>query len=144
MEKKSKDVEVAEAMQISFVLDNVPGALARVAQALQKANVNIEGLCHTETTDKIVRDHMVVDNINVAKDAIMPLAKSASVEKVISLRVFDDRPGFIAAVSKKLGENYINIEIIYHASAGRGSAAVIHLGVANEDYGKALRLLKEI
>ncbi len=135
---------VKQVTQLKVVVDHVPGSLAKVAEALQKADVNIEGTCHTEGTDETMPFRMVVDKPDVAKKTIEALGDPVTFEQCLSIQSMDDRPGFIASVARKLGDASINIEAIYHTSSGRGGHATIYISVDPSNIDKALQLVQTI
>lgn len=134
-------ITVKQVTQLKVVVDHVPGSLARVAEVLAKADVNIEGTCHTEGSDETMPFRMVVDKPDVAKKAIEALGDPVTFEQCLSVQSMDDRPGFIAAVARKLGDAKINIEAIYHTSSGRGGHATIYISVDPANLKKALELV---
>ena len=100
--------------QLAVFLENRPGMLARVSQALAKAKVNILALSILDTVDHaIIR--IVVDKPKDAERAIKALS-----DVVIQVRdvVFLDAPnevGALAHVAERLAEAGINLEYAYCA-----------------------------
>ncbi|MBI5456162.1 ACT domain-containing protein [Candidatus Kaiserbacteria bacterium] len=137
-------ITVKQVTQLKVVVAHVPGSLARVAEALQKADVNIEGTCHTEGTDETAPFRMIVDKPDEAKKAIESLGEPVTFEQCLSVQSEDDKPGFIARVARKLGAASINIQAIYHTSSGRGGSATMYISVDKANLPKALELLKSL
>jgi hypothetical protein len=137
-------ISVRQVTQLKVIVDHVPGSLARVAEALYKADVNIEGTCHTEGSDETMPFRMVVDKPDVAKKTIEALGNPVTFEECLSIQSVDDKPGFIASVARTLGDARINIEAIYHTSSGRGGHATIYISVDPANLEKARALIKAI
>ena len=135
---------VKEVTQITVVIPHVPGSLARITEALRDADVNIEGTCQQEGSDTSMPLRLVIDKPIDAKKAIEALGQTAEFEPCISVQAGDDKPGFIARIARALGDAKINIQTIYHASAGRGSAARMFISVDKSHYGHALKVLSAL
>ena len=137
----AKIMEVKQVTQLKVIVEHAPGSLARIAEALQKADVNIEGMCHTEGTDETMPLRLVADKPDVAKKTIEALGEPVTFEQCLSIQNLDDKPGFIAKVARTLGNASINIEAIYHTSSGRGGHARIYISVDKANLKKAMQLL---
>ena len=135
------NIEVKAVTQIKVLIGHVPGSLAKIAEALAKADVNIEGTCHTEGTDDTMPLRLVVDKPDVAKKTIEALGDPVTFERCLAIQSMSDEPGFIAKVARTLGDAHINIEAIYHTSSGRGGHATIYISVDSANMEKALPLI---
>ena len=131
---------VKKESQLTFDLDNVPGTLAKVADALKTAGVSIEGICYTESSEKSQTANLVVDKTEVAKTALEAMGMSVTAGDIVSLEFTEDRPGIIAAVAHMLGDAAVNIENIYTAASGLGKPAKFYVAVAKADFEKALQI----
>lgn len=128
--------QVRVADQINLMLVDGPGVLAGVAEALQKAGVNIEGSSAIKVGGTGVR--LVVDNVEAAKAAIGSMG-TMTMQKTIVVKFDDNKPGMIAMVARKLGDAGISIENFYHAASG---SLFLIVGDVNTD--KAVEALKSI
>ncbi len=137
-------IEVKQVTQLKVIVSHTPGALAKIAEALQKADVNIEGGCHTEGSDDTMPFRLIVDKPDVAKKTIEALGDPVTLEQSISVQAMDDKPGFTAAVARALGDAKINIEAIYLSSSGRGGHGTIYISVDSANLAQAILLLKGI
>ena len=109
--------------QISMFLENKPGKLSAVCQALADADINIATLSLADTSDfGIVR--MIVDDHERAKAVLTEKGHVVNVREVIAVCV-PDRPGGMAEVMKVLDEAGANIEYSYAFSFHRGEKAVL-------------------
>ena len=125
--------------QLSIMLTDVPGELARIAEAMQKADVNIEGSSAIKMGGTGVR--FVVDKVDAAKAAVAALGLQADSQKVVVVSITDDKPGMIAQVARMLSDQGINIDNFYHASTGRNGAAMMYILVGDEMANKAVEAL---
>ena len=125
------------------MLENVPGSLAQVAEAFANAGINIEGICHTETPDKVAIHHFVVDQVPAAKQALESAGKKFSEEKILSLW-YPDEPGIIAKVTRAFGDAGVNVETMYLSTPGKMKDTVLYVGVGDNDYAKAEAIAKSL
>jgi hypothetical protein len=131
--------EVREANQVSVILNDVPGELARASEALAKFDVNIEGLCQT-TGGNMVLVRFIVDKVDEAQEAFESLKKTVLFQRVIAMRFNEDMPGIMGKVTRAFGDAGINIVDIYHASSGRGGITTMFIAVPPEYFSRALRV----
>jgi len=106
------------ASDITVVMDDRPGMLAAMGEALGKAGVNIDGLAAITTGGKGYV-HVLVEDAAAASAAL----KSAGIDvgemrDVLVLEV-DNTPGILGAISRKIAEAGVNIEQAYIASGNR-------------------------
>ena len=111
-------------------LENRPGTLAELGEALGKAGVNIEGMCGPCEGDEVA--HVLVDDIASAKAAL----KEAGIEvlgksDVLILDVTDE-PGVLGGICRRLSDAGVNIDFFYVATGTR-----IVLGVDDKEKAKA-------
>ena len=125
--------------QISIFLENKPGQLSAVCQALADAGVNIATLSLADTSDfGIVR--MIVDDHDKAKAVLAEKGHVANVREVIAVCV-PDRPGGMAEVMHVLDAAGANIEYSYAFAFHEGEKAVLVFRF--DDNGRAETALKK-
>ncbi len=99
------------AKQIAVFLDNRPGTLARVCEALQAADVNILALSILDTMDyAIVR--MIVDKPEQAEAVFGKLQLTPQVRDVVFMDV-PNEVGVLGRIAQQLAEAGINLEYAY-------------------------------
>ena len=101
--------------QLSVVLDNRPGTLARICQAIAKQNINIRALSIAETVDQAVV-RMVVSDVKKVTEILAALHVTAQEREVIFMEV-SNLPGILAHIAEKLTAAGINIEYAYCTGA---------------------------
>ena len=112
--------------QISVFVENKPGAMVSITQALGKAGVDLRALSLADTQDfGILR--MIVDEPDKARNALKEIGVISKCTDVIAVYI-DDKTGGLAEVLKVLSEEELGIEYMY-AFLGR-------------THGKALMVLK--
>ena len=123
--------------QIAVFLDNRPGTLARVCDALADAKINIYAISTSDTVDhSVVR--MVVSDPQKALTLFEERGALAVEDDVI---LIDDhnRPGKLAEIARTLREVKVNIEYLYCAPPPRAKKGLLVMRVS--DVKKALKAL---
>jgi hypothetical protein len=125
--------------QLALLLDNRPGALARVAQTLSDAGLNIIAFSTVDTVDhNVIR--MVVDDPKRA--ARLFRDRGASVlECDVLLVPSENKPGMLAQISKQLARARVNIEYAYSATHPTARQGLLVLRA--DDAKKAMKILNE-
>ncbi len=125
------------AKQLAIFLDNRPGTLARVCDALGEAKVNIYAITTSDTVDhSVIR--MVVDD---ARKALLVFEEHGTlvVEDDIVMLEGDNKPGSLSRIAHKLADARINIEYCYCATSPNAKKGLLILRVSNPQ--KALKVL---
>jgi hypothetical protein len=123
--------------QLALFLDNKPGSLARVCEALAEAKINIIAFTTSDTVDhSVVR--MVVSDAPKAL-AVFEERSALVVESEVLLIPGDNRPGSLATIAMKLAEAKINIEYAYCATSPNAKNGLLVLRANNCK--KALKVL---
>src|SRR6267378_7907058 len=100
--------------QLAIFLENRPGMLARVCDALAEAKINIYAITTSDTVDHSVVRMVVSD----PRKAMLLFEEHATlvVETDVLMIEGDNRPGSLARICNKLAEARINIEYCYCAT----------------------------
>src|SRR2546421_585969 len=123
--------------QLAIFLDNRPGMLARVADALAEAKINIYAITTSDTVDhSVIR--LVVSDYRKALHVFEAHAALA-VEDDVLLIEGSNKPGELARLAHKLADNNINIEYCYSATPTDAKKGLMILRVSNP--AKALKVL---
>jgi hypothetical protein len=111
-------LSIEPATQLAVFLANRPGALARVCEALAKAEINIHALATSDTVDHTVLRMVVSDPTR----ALMLLGEAGvlALETEVLMIETASEPGVLAKIAERLASVEVNIEYAYLAS-GRGS-----------------------
>ena len=123
--------------QLAIFLDNRPGTLARVADALGEARINIYAISTSDTVDhSVIR--LVVDDYRKAME-IFEAHGTLVVEDDVVMISADNKPGSLARIAHKLADGKVNIEYAYCATPPDAKKGLMILRVNNAK--KALKVL---
>ncbi len=106
---------------LTVTLEDRPGTLATLGEALGNAGVNIEGLCAITHEGRGII-HVLVENAAVARTALE--GAGIKVEGESDVLVMDltgeDRPGTLGKMARKVADAGVNINLLYLATRSRG------------------------
>ncbi|MBC8096895.1 MAG: ACT domain-containing protein [Akkermansiaceae bacterium] len=123
--------------QLAIFLDNRPGTLARMADALAEAKINIYAISTSDTVDhSVIR--LVVDNYRKAIE-LFEAHNTLVVEDDVLMISGDNKPGSLARLAHKLAAGKVNIEYAYCATPPNAKKGLMILRVS--DAKKALKVL---
>jgi hypothetical protein len=123
--------------QLAIFLENRPGMLARVCDALAENKINIYAISTSDTVDHTVI-RMVVSDYRRAQH-IFEEHGTLCVEDDVLLIEGDNKPGSLSKIAHKLATAKINIEYAYCATPPDAKRGLLVLRVA--DAKKALKVL---
>ena len=123
--------------QLAIFLDNRPGMLARVADALAEAKINIYAITTSDTVDhSVIR--LVLSDYRRAMH-VFEEHGTLVVEDDVLMVEGSNKPGEMARIAHKLAEAKINIEYCYSATPPDVKKGLMILRVSNPT--KALKVL---
>jgi hypothetical protein len=133
-------LSIESATQLAVFLANRPGALARVCEALAKAEINIHALATSDTIDHSVVRMVVSDPTK----ALMLLGEAGvlALESEVLMIETQNEPGVLAKIAERLAEARVNIEYAYLAGSPNAPQGLIILRPSDVD--KAQRALREL
>jgi hypothetical protein len=122
--------------EIFVLLDNKPSTLGDLCTYLAEEEINVEAIGVFHDTAKLY-----VKNLNKAVKALTKREEYASHElRDVLLVDLENKPGALAELTSKLGDEGINIEYCYGTLSRKGNAVSVILDVSNID--RAEQLLK--
>ena len=116
-----------------------PGVIARVAQVLSEAKVNIKAFSAPEVTGA-GKLRLLVADLGGAR-AALKTAKVKFVEETALLLSLENKPGALKEVADLLTKARINIKCGYCTPSREGKRAIVVLTVSNTS--KALAILQD-
>lgn len=123
--------------QLAIFLDNRPGTLARVADALAEAKINIYAISTSDTVDhSVIR--LIVNDYRKAMHMFEERGTLVVDDDVLMIEG-DNKPGSLAKIAHKLADAKINIEYAYCATPPDAKKGLLILRVG--DAKKALKVL---
>ncbi len=126
--------------EFTIRLEDRPGTLGKLCQTLAEENVNIlayQQFPHEKGQGSV---RLVVDNPDKTR-ATLDRQRADYRENEVAKVMLTNRPGELARVASKLGEQGINIDYGYSGAEPGANASFLILGVA--DAGKALKLVEQ-
>jgi hypothetical protein len=124
--------------QLALFLENKPGTLAKVCQALAAAKINIYAISVSDAVDHAVV-RMVVNDPHKALHLLGEHGVLV-VERDVLMLEGRNKPGELATIAAKLSKNRVNIEYAYSATPVNATRGAMVLRVDNPR--KAARILK--
>jgi hypothetical protein len=124
--------------QLAIFLDNRPGMLADVANALAEAGISIYAITTSDTVDHTVI-RLVVSDYRKALH-VFEEHGTLVVEDDVLMIEGDNKQGELARIAQKLAEAKVNIEYCYSATPADASKGLLIIRVS--DPRKALQSLR--
>jgi hypothetical protein len=133
-------LSMESATQLAVFLSNRPGALARVCDALAKAEINIHALAISDSVDHSVVRMVLSDPTK----ALMLLGESGvlALENDVVMIESDNEPGTLAKIAERLAAANVNIEYAYLATSPKSDKGLMILRPSDVD--KAQRALRDL
>jgi len=113
--------------EIYVILENKPSVLGDLCSHLAENGINIDSIGVFHDTAKIV-----VSNLNKALKVLGKLNYITEQRDVLRVEL-ENRPGALAELTTKLGDEGINIEYCYGTLSRKGNAISVILDVSNID-----------
>lgn len=107
------------AKDLAVVLNDRPGTLAQLGEALGKANVNVEGVCALGAGGAQATVHLLVEDAAGARRAIEGAGLRVSSERDVVVVEVEDKPGSLGAVARRVADAGVNIDLVYLATKTR-------------------------
>ena len=125
------------ASQLALFVENRPGMLARVCDALSEAKINIYALAISDTVDHSVVRMVVSDT----QKALLLFEERGTlvVDTEVLMIEANNKPGTLTKIAQKLGEGGVNIEYCYFATPPGAKKGLLVIRVS--DPKKALKIL---
>jgi len=124
--------------QISVSLENAPGRLYEVTDALGRAGINLRALNLVETGDFGVL-RLLVSDVASARQIMMERHFPARVDEVVAVEI-EDKPGSLARILKPLLAAAVNVRYMYAFTGFASGSAVMIFQFADND--AAIRTLQ--
>ncbi len=100
------------AINLTIHLDDHPGALAEMGEALGKSVVNIDGICGV-TCEGVGVIHILVEDAAAARSAVEQAGFEIQAERDVLVVSIVDRPGELGNIARKLANAGINLNLLY-------------------------------
>ena len=105
-------------MDLVIEVENEPGALAKVAQAISDAGVNIAAATCIGP-GQTAELHILVPHAGAVRHLLAISHLAVSREREVAVVEVDDRPGILADLAGKVAAAGINLDLVYVATGNR-------------------------
>jgi hypothetical protein len=124
--------------QIVVSIENAPGRLYEVTNALGEAGINLRAL-NLVDTGAFGQLRLLVSDVAIARRVLMGLQIPAYVNEVVAVEI-EDKPGSLARLLKPLTEAHVSVVFMYaHIRFSSGNAVMIFRFSDND---KAIEVLR--
>lgn len=118
--------------EIYVILENKPSQLGDLCSFLAENDINIDAIGVFHDTAKLC-----VQNLNKAVKLLGKLNYTTELRDVLKIDL-ENRPGALAELTTKLGDEGINIEYCYGTLARKGNQVTVVMDVSNIERACAL------
>ena len=126
--------QITRGTELSVVVTNEVGALARTMSFLVNHGINVETIAgysnHAGDEGELI---FITDNNEVAVNELVSSGYENIRESDVLIIELENRPGTLKNISELLSLNNININYIYSTSCSRGCPAKIVLATSDND-----------
>ena len=127
--------------QVSCFVENQPGRLESLLEALKTNNINIRALCVAETSEYGIMRMVLSDSVKGA-EALRKAGFTVKETVVLQKDVPDQPGGLLDTVARPLAKAGINVKYLYfYIEAAAGKSMVV---VKADDIEKAEKVLKSL
>jgi hypothetical protein len=116
------------AKDLTVTLEDRPGTLAELGEALGTAGLNIEGMGGFVVQGRGIM-HVLVEDAAAARGALEAAGLKVEGERDVVVAPIENKPGQVGVICRKMADAGVNIDLIYHAAGG--------LVLGADDTGKA-------
>lgn len=106
-------------IDLAIVLENRPGALADMGEALGRAGVSIEGGGAWLTGDQGIAHFLFDDGIAAQRALEAAGIRVLAARDVLIVRLQQDVPGQLGLLTRRMADAGVNIEVLYSDHANR-------------------------
>jgi hypothetical protein len=121
------------ASDLAVPVEDKPGVLAGMGEAIGGAGINIGGVCGAAAGAGSVV-HLPLEDAAATRTALESAGFDAIDEREVLVVDIEDRPGALGEAARKLADAGVNIELVYLASGTR-----LVIGAADLDAVRAAR-----
>jgi hypothetical protein len=106
------------AKDLTITLEDRPGILAELGEALGGAGINIEGFCGYRS-DGTGIVHLLVDDATAARGALEGAGFAVQEERDVLVLDVEDRPGALGVVARRISNAKVSLNLAYLATNTR-------------------------
>jgi hypothetical protein len=106
------------AKDLTVILENRPGTLADLGEALGGAGINLDAMCGFPCEGRGVI-HILVEDAGGARSALEAAGLAVESERDVLLFDAEDRPGMLGETMRKLANAGVNVDLLYKATQSK-------------------------
>jgi hypothetical protein len=106
------------ASDLTVTLEDRPGTLAQLGEALGNAGINIDGISGFEAGGRGTI-HLLVDDGASAREALSQAGIESSAEREVEVVSIVDQPGEMGRHLRRIAEAGVNVDLVYLATGTR-------------------------
>ena len=106
------------AKDLTVILEDRPGTMAAMGEALGRAGINVDGLCGFPCEGRGV-GHILVEDAAGARRALEAIGLEVSGERDVLILEVENRPGSLGEIAKKIADAGVNLDLVYVAANNR-------------------------
>jgi hypothetical protein len=106
------------AKDLTITLEDRPGILAELGEALGGAGVNIEGFCGYASEGRSVL-HLLVEDAAAARRALEDAGIDVDDERDVLVVDIEDRPGALGVIARRIANSEVSLNLGYLATNTR-------------------------
>jgi hypothetical protein len=132
-----KEEFMEQTKEFALTLDDRPGTLAKVTDAIAKAGINIEGYCAVPSGNGKGTFRVVTKDPGSTRKALESAGFKVQEERDVALIDAEDRPGFLAQTLRRLADNELNVGPTYSITQNR-------IAISADDFAKLRDTVQEL
>ena len=106
------------AKDLTVILEDRPGTIADLGEALGKAGFNIDAVCGMPCEGRGVI-HVIVEDAAEARRVLEGGGFQVTDEREVLILEVENRPGSLGEIARKIANAGVNIDLLYIASNNR-------------------------
>jgi hypothetical protein len=106
------------ATNLTIELEDKPGILAELGEALGGASINIEGFCGYASGGRGTL-HLLVDDAAAARSALEGSGITVQGEREVVVVDVEDRPGALGVIARRIASAGVSLNLAYLATNTR-------------------------
>ena len=100
---------------LTVILQNKPGTLADMGEALGKAGIAMDSLCGFPSGSEGIT-HILIENAQTARQALESAGFEIRAEREVLIHTLEEKAGSFGALMRKMANAGINVDLIYSRS----------------------------
>jgi hypothetical protein len=106
------------AKDLTVTLEDRPGILAELGEALGRAGINIEGFCGYTSAGRGIL-HLLVEDAAAARRALEDAGIEVEREQDVLIVDLEDRPGALGVLARRISDAGVSLNVAYPATNTR-------------------------